>query len=81
MFTSNTGATWDHIYTLAGVPKMSPRKYNCGPVRAPINPPVLLAASSCVNDCDEPFMCVVQQFQQFAAVFGFRGNQRGQSLK
>jgi hypothetical protein len=25
--TSNTGATWDHIYTLAGVPKMSPRRW------------------------------------------------------
>lgn len=25
--TSNTGATWDHIYCLAGVPKMSPRKW------------------------------------------------------
>lgn len=25
--TSNTGATWDHIYALAGVPKMSPRRW------------------------------------------------------
>lgn len=25
--TSNTGATWDHIYCLAGVPKMQPRKW------------------------------------------------------
>jgi hypothetical protein len=25
--TSNTGASWDHIYTLAGVPKVSPRRW------------------------------------------------------
>ncbi len=25
--TSNTGATWDHIYCLAGVPKMQPRRW------------------------------------------------------
>lgn len=25
--TSNTGATWDHIFTLAGVPKHAPRKW------------------------------------------------------
>ena len=25
--TSNTGATWDHIYTLAGVPKVAPRRW------------------------------------------------------
>ena len=25
--TSNTGATWDHIFCLAGVPKTSPRKW------------------------------------------------------
>jgi len=25
--TSNTGASWDHIYTLVGVPKVSPRRW------------------------------------------------------
>lgn len=25
--TSNTGATWDHIYTLVGVPKVTPRRW------------------------------------------------------
>jgi hypothetical protein len=25
--TSNTGASWDHIYCVAGVPKMDPRKW------------------------------------------------------
>jgi len=42
--TSNTGATWDHIYCVAGVPKHSPSKWvpldtTLGPGRFNRNPP------------------------------------------
>lgn len=42
--TSNTGATWDHIYTMAAVPKVNPRRWaaldtTLGPGRFNVEPP------------------------------------------
>lgn len=42
--TSNTGATWDHIYVMAGVPKHDPRRWvaldtTLGPGRFGVEPP------------------------------------------
>lgn len=42
--TSNTGATWDHIYTMAGVPKHAPRRWialdtTMGPGKFAAQPP------------------------------------------